>query len=184
MSHSNDHQLEEDSTLPISVGKWKGQRAVKGKIVDPTAALPGAMKHVGGNLDIKTVRNKSDKQLQQKAKQYMRHLVTFQGDQIKALMATYSITEAEAVSEREDLHGALLKATHGQTITDILKSSDLDRNSRVQILREHVFSPVPAVSLKALEAINELDGASRSGGDSWESFIALALSNNKKKKNE
>jgi len=182
MSHSNDHQIEDDATLPISVGKWKGQRAVKGNLVDPTAALPGGMKSVGGDISVKTTRNKTDKQLQQKSKQYMRHLVTFQGDQIKALMATYGISEKEAIDERENLHGELLRATHGQTITDILKSSDLDRNSRVQILREHVFSPVPAVSLKALEAINELDGASRQGGDSWESFIAIALSNNKKQK--
>jgi len=182
MSHNNDSQLEDEATLPISIGKWKGSKSVKGKLVDPTAALPGNMKSVGGNLSVKTARNKTDKQLQQKAKQYMRHLVMFQGDQVKALMATYGISEQEAETEQEHLHGDLLRVTHGLTITDILKSEDLDRNSRVQILRNHVFSPNPAVSLKALDAINDLDGAARQGGDSWESFVALALANNKKDK--
>jgi hypothetical protein len=106
---------------------------------------------------------------------YARNLIAYDGDLEKALSKTFGISEEEAALNLAELHDRARGASRVNTnMVDMMERHDLTIEPRLAKLREHMFSPIPAVSLKAIDAITELDATAKSRriGTSWETFVA------------
>jgi hypothetical protein len=109
------------------------------------------------------------------ASAYARALVAYDGNIEKALAKVFKITEEEALNNMVELHDRARGASRVNTnMTDMMERHDLTTETRLAKLREHMFSPIPAVSLKAIDAITELDSTAKSKriGTTWETFVA------------
>lgn len=162
---------DEEARLPIS-GKSKRPSQ---KLIDPKALLPGPLVRVGGNVPSQQYQSADPKHLRERYNQYTRALVESNGNPVPALAIVFQISEHEALQRQVALHDELTASMQGMTTAQIFKANDLDKNARIMLLREKVFSGIPAVSLKALDMINDLDSTSSSSDDSWENMVAMAL---------
>jgi hypothetical protein len=106
---------------------------------------------------------------------YARALVAYNGNIEKALAKVFNISEEDALMNMAELHNkARASSRINANATDMMERHDLTSEVRMAKLREHMFSPIPAVSLKAIDAISELDATAKAKriGTSWETFVA------------
>ena len=140
---------------------------------DPTASLPVGT--ITGEASPMPAPKTERRNAEDISTRYARALVAYNGDIAKALAKTFNIPEDEAAMNMVELHDRARGASRvNSNMVDMMERHDLTIEVRLAKLREHQFSPVPAVSLKAIEAISELDASakSRRTGTTWEAFVS------------
>lgn len=168
---NDDVELAIDQIVPSS----KARRPVHGTLMDPTAALPGAIKPV------KEQRVKKDTTSQGKLRlaytTYVKALATHNGNVPAALADTLNITYEEAERDQIELHEKLLEATKGQPIAQIMQKLDLGPTARAVILSKFAHSNNPAVALKSVTLANDLDMISKAArqGGSFEDWVKMVM---------
>jgi hypothetical protein len=116
---------------------------------------------------------------------YARALVANNGDIIEALAAAYGITRAEAEKDAIKLHEDVRSYSRsGISLQEMLEKHDLTREARLAILRDALFSPQPAVRLKAVEMIDEVDMTAKAAriGNTWDDIVRIAKDRAQRKK--
>lgn len=108
---------------------------------------------------------------------YARALVANGGQPIPALMAAFGIEEKEAVERAIELRDEIRKYSRsGVSLQELLEKHDLTSELRIATLREMLFSTNPAVKLKAIEMIDQMDvtAKSRRIGTTWDDIVRVA----------
>lgn len=168
------HQEVEDATLPIIPG-----RSTKNKqtLLDPQAALPGAMKRVGPKpIQTEKQQNKADpKHLRQRFSSYCKELVKSAGDPVPAIAMIYGISEEEAREREIELHSEIMRAVNNMSQKELFEMNGISKAHRTMVLKDMMYSDIPAARLKAVDMLNDMDGSSKSSGDTWEEWAAMAM---------
>lgn len=181
MPRAEDHEEAVDQII-ISGGKPH-----HGTLLDPRAAMPGAVKRVGG--DVPTVDEHGpvgDKaELRRRYFEYVHHLahpakeyadLPVESRVAPALAQTFGITLEEAEHRQVELHDALANAARSTTFGDALRKKDVDVNARVARAADFLYSPNPKIALVALKILNDMDeGATQSQEETIEDHIASLL---------
>jgi hypothetical protein len=145
----------------------------KAKEEDPYATLPGQVEP----RNVTPLDTSHDAQRKRYIK-YAQALVRSGGDPLFAICETLNISEDEAKANLEALHERLI-ADGGQNppLDMIFKRMNVGLPVRVAVLKHHLFSPIPAASLKAEERLSEIEGknALRNTGVRAEDLIYAAL---------
>lgn len=114
---------------------------------------------------------------------YARNLFAQKGDLVRAIAITIGknpddpIDVAYVTEHLEELHGQIRATSRSATsVTELLEKHDLTLETRLVLLRDLLFSPVPAVQLKAMEMIGELDETAKSKriGSKMEDIFRIA----------
>lgn len=177
MSKRAEPILEADTdAVVVRTGK---KRKGKQELLDPRSSLPGAIKTVGGNRPAHGEKAETENQAKVRRQYvaYLQALVRHNGNQIPALAEAYGISEIEAERKQVDLHDRLVRSAKGLSQSELMRRYDLGPEVRTFLLRAHAFSPNPAVSLKAIDMLNDIDGANKAGrsGETFESWLALLV---------
>lgn len=165
----------DDSTLPIVPGRKT--KVGKQTLLDPQAALPGAMKRVGPKpLQSATQQEKADpKHLRQRFSLYCKQLVEHGGDPVPALAIVFDITVEEARERQVELHQEITKAVNVLSNKELFDMNGISKQHRIMRLREMMYSDHPAVVLKSMDMLNDMDSGNKSSGDTWEEWAAMAM---------
>lgn len=167
-------EIADDATLPIVSGRKT--KTTNQRLIDPQAPLPGAMKRVGPNLAKRSPEKKADpKHLRDRYALYCRLLAENYGNPAPALAEVFDISIEEAQLRQVELHTEITRAMQGVSTRELFTMNQMSKEHRLMHLRSLMYHPNPAVSLKAMDMLNELDGATKSSGDTWEEWIGLAL---------
>ena len=151
-SHTSSNR---DPREPIGVG-------IAGEELTEQKPITGQAVRMDGALDARELQLK-----------FARNLVAFRGDKLPALAATFDCTIEEATRDMLMLSRRITGAAKAIPSTaEVIEDHDLGVNVRVAKLREHLHSPKEAVSMKAIDMINDMDATLRSKkqGTSWEHF--------------
>lgn len=108
---------------------------------------------------------------------YTRALVANNGDIVKALAAAYNISEEAAAKDMVKLHDDIRSHSRaGVSLQEMLEKHDLTRETRLAVMREALFSPLPAVRLKAVEMLDEVDMTAKAArvGSTWDEIVRIA----------
>ncbi len=148
----------------------------RGELLDPLQPLPGGIKMVRGQRRKRTPAGDRAAAIAL-YRDYLDTLTACNGRRAEALSRVLGISIEAATREEHILHARMMDSLpQNATLSEMLKVYDLSREARLVVLRQHVYSPLPAASLKALDMLNELDantGADTTG--SYESYVrALA----------
>ena len=176
-TRSAKEQLDE-GTLPIVPGRKS--RVGKQTLLDPQAPLPGALKRVGPK-PVKTKeqlaeQEKSDpKHLRQRFSLYCKKLAEYGGDPVPALAVVFDVTEEEARERQVELHQEITRAVNVLSNKELFDMNGISKQHRLMRLREMMYSDHPAVVLKSLDMLNDMDTGSKSSGDTWEEWAAMAM---------
>jgi len=106
---------------------------------------------------------------------YARALIANNGDVVLALADTFGITREEAQMNMVALHERARGASRMSTsISDMLERHDMTTETRIVALRPLLFSDAPAVVLKTVDMLNEMDATAKSKriGTTWEVLVA------------
>ena len=165
----------DDAQLPIISGRTTKHQQ---KLLDPQAPLPGALKRVGPRVsrETKTQTKQSDpKHLRERFAAYCTALADNYGNPAQALAVVFDIPIEEAREREVELHTEITRAMQGVSTRELFSMNQMSKEHRMLRLRDFMYSPLPAVALKAMDMLNELDGATKSSGDTWEEWAAMAL---------
>lgn len=165
----------DEATLAIVPGRKS--RGPKQKLIDPQAPLPGAMKRVGPRPEpsAKEIKEADPKHLREKFDLYCRLLAEHYGEPVPALAAVFGISLEEAAERQAELHNEITRATSAMTQRDLFSMLNISKEHRTARLKTMMYCDNPAVSLKAMDMLNDMDGNAKSSGDTWEEWIALAI---------
>lgn len=175
----SEADLLDDATISIVPGRKS--KPTRGKLLDPQAPLPGALKRVGplaekeDTKQQKLVIKADQKILRAKFDQYCRELTKSYGDPVPALAIVFDISEDEARERQVELHDEITRAVNSLSTKDLLDMSGLSKPYRIMKLKLAMNSDNPAAMLKAIDMLNDMDGASKTSGETWEEWIASAL---------
>jgi hypothetical protein len=107
---------------------------------------------------------------------YLEAMVLCNGDRVQALSRVYRI-EPEEVSRRfRELLADVQRGRSSSSISELLDANDAGAQARAKILAGHLYSPSPAVSLKAADMLAELDQAPKTTNASYETYARAILS--------
>lgn len=184
MSEKNERNAEVDATLPLVVTRTgSGGKAHHGTLLDPRAAMPGAVKHVGGDRQAEvpatTAGDRAD--LRRKYFEYVHWLahpaeVRDQGNPVPALAAVFGISLEEAERRQVELHDAMTNAVRSMPFGETLRKKNAGVEARVARLAELMYSPDPKTALVATKLLNDMDeGATTSSDETIEDHIARLL---------
>jgi hypothetical protein len=175
MARKRVEQEMDEATLPIVSGRKT--KATGGKLIDPQAPLPGAMKRVGPKpaQTAASIKKADPKHLREKFNEYCKHLATHYGDPVPALALTFNISEVEAEERQTELHNEIMRAMQGMTTRDLLAQNGMSKEHRLMRMKQFMYSENPVAAIKAMDMIGELDGATKSSGDTWEDWIAMSV---------
>ena len=115
-----------------------------------------------------------NKKAENVATTYAKALIAQQGDVVGALANVFDVTKEYALANMIALHERARGASRANnSMSDMIERHDLTTEIRLAKLREMLFSDAPAVSLKAMDMIGEMDATAKSKriGTSWESFV-------------
>lgn len=157
----------------------------------PAGAVPGKTSNVQETRKpLKRRETKEDLAAKEQAKQemrvrgkryaqYLELMAQNGGNRVLAVSLVYCVTVEEA-AENLDLLLADLRSGRGSTdIAIVLEQHDLDVTARVNMLSKHMYSDVPAASLKAIQMAGEMEGDRGTVG-AFEDFLRLAKAQNSK----
>jgi hypothetical protein len=172
--------LQEAAPLAIPVPHREHEHRV-----DPYKTLPGAMpdpiphpaKRKRGRPrkdDVDAMRRAEERRRCERYDRYLDALISLQGDTDAALAVVYGIRVQEVEARHDELLGDVQAGVPASSISEMLKKRDLDKASRVTILRKWAFCNNPAASLKALDMLADLDEGSPQTG-SYEQYCRLAM---------
>jgi len=105
---------------------------------------------------------------------YLDVLAETGGNQITALASVYGVTEEEAKANRMELQADVRSGIGSTELAEVLERNDLSVAARTNLLRKHAYSNNPAASLKAIDMINETEGAGNNFGGSFEQYLRMA----------
>ncbi len=173
-----EHLLEPRLMLPPARKAHK-----HGHDIDPYEAAPGAApvtssRPIERALTAQDTQNRSVAQAERRERgnRYLRYLdamVEFNGNQDMALAQVYGLQVEDAAARRIELQADVRTGLGTTDIGEQLERNDLSLTARLALYRRHAYSPVPAASLKALEAVSELEGE-RADVGSFESYLRTA----------
>lgn len=103
---------------------------------------------------------------------YLDELPACGGDKIKAIARAFRITDTQAMERLDELMAIVAMGRGASPVTKLLERADLDISARIAMLRKHVYSDVPAASLKALDMVEQITGAKANRG-SFEDYLLL-----------
>jgi len=132
---------------------------------------PVALTGVATKIDPVAMEKRSSENI---ATFYARALVAYEGDVAKALATVFGISREEAELNMVELHERARSSSRANTsVSDMFERHDLTSEVRLAKLREMLFSPTPAVALKAIDMLGDLDATSKAKrmGTTWESFV-------------
>lgn len=163
----------DDATLPIVPGR----KPSKQTLLDPQSALPGAMKRVGPKLAAtEREQAKSDpKHLRQRFSLYCKQLTLHMGDPVPALAMVFEISLDEAQERQAELHHEIMRAVNNMSQKELFEMNGISKSHRTMVLKDMMYSDMPAARLKAVDMLNDMDGSGKSSGETWESWVALAM---------
>lgn len=154
------------------------------KLLDPTAALPGAIKQVSNQKPLEPdalerakedLRRKYRLFLQRYRLELARSETNFDlpgNPLVRALAETFGISIEQAWDRQHDLHAQMVEASKGVSISELMRRHGLSQEARVAILSHHANSLDPKVSLVAIKVANEMDDAGgASAADSFEAWL-------------
>jgi hypothetical protein len=173
-------QLEPESP-PIILGT---ARPKKHHHEDAYESLPGAVANVKrgpeepapptrANLALAADVRADQEMRAARYDRYLEALASNMGDAVAALAEAFEITQEQARANQRALHAEVRSGSGGSDIAPILERADLDIVARVRVLRQHVYSNVPAASLKAIDMLSEMEGSGGNVG-SFEQYLRLA----------
>jgi hypothetical protein len=167
-------QEVDDATLPIIPGRSTRNRQT---LLDPQAALPGAMKRVGPKpVQTEKQQNRADpKHLRQRFALYCKELAAKMGDPVPSLAVAFDITIEEARERQVELHTEITRAVNVMSTKELFDMNGISKQHRIMRLREMMYSDHPAVILKAMDMLNDYDGSNKSSGETWEEWAAMAM---------
>lgn len=161
----------EDPQVDLRMHRGRG-RPPKAENEDPRIALPS-----GVVLEEKHQKQtKNDRTGSDMFSVYVRNLASSRGDPIPALAATYGISVEEATERAQELHDKIrVNSRSGMALQEMLERHDLTREVRIAILRGCLFHDNPAVQLKAIEMLEEVDMTAKAAriGSSWEDLVRM-----------
>jgi hypothetical protein len=105
---------------------------------------------------------------------YAKALVAQQGDVVGALSNVFDVSRDYALANMVALHERARGASRANnSMSDMIERHDLTTEVRLAKVREMLFHDNPAVAMKAIDLINEMDATAKSKriGQSWESFL-------------
>lgn len=151
------HKNTRDPREPLSTGGFE----------DEAPALTGKATKIDVALEKRSSENL--------ATFYARALIAYNGDVVKSLATVFGVTEGEAELNMVELHEKARSSSRANTsISDMFERHDLTPEIRFAKLREMMFSPQPAVALKAIDMLNDQDATAKAKriGSTWESFVS------------
>jgi hypothetical protein len=141
---------------------------------DPREPLPTGVANHDDVPRLQTVEASDARLSKDLATVYARNLIAFDGDVIRALAATFGVSEDEATARMRELHERARGASRATTsIGEMFERHDVTSEVRIAKLREMMFSPQPAAALKAIDVLNDLDATQKAKriGTTWETFV-------------
>lgn len=185
MSGQRDDDYDHDeATDPIVV---HGGKPSHGTLLDPRAAMPGAVKHVGGDKppSEKGPNYGTKAELSRKYFEFV-HFIAHPPEEFKsrlpeeltvpALAQVFHIPYEEAELKQIELHDALTNATRSQTFGDTMRRTNTDVHARTARLGDFLYSPNPKISLVAIRMLNDMDeGSTSAAEETIEDHIASLL---------
>lgn len=180
-----ERDRDDDSTAPLIITRsGSGGKGGHGKLLDPHAAMPGAVKRVGGdNRDgddpiAADLGNKAE--LRRKYFEFVHRLADRNyadpSDPVPALAATFGISNEQAMLRQSELHDALTNSTRSQVFGDTLRKTNTDVHARTARLSDFMYSPDPKISLVAIKILNDMDeGSTSAAEETIEDHIAALL---------
>jgi hypothetical protein len=128
-------------------------------------------------------RETADKGSRERFTMYARNLIGTHGDIVKAVCLTLG-KDPENDDDVADVTANLAKyheqiraaSRNNRNIGELFETHDVTLEVRVVMLRELMFHPDPAVRLRAIDFLNEMDETSKAAriGSSWEETVRLA----------
>lgn len=148
-------------------GKVDAYAALAGAVADPHRT-PRRGRRAASSTDAEVAAARYDA--------YIDTLVSVDGDTDAALAIVFGIELADAKTRRVELL-TLIRAGAATTSTAaLLERNDLTLAARIGIYRKHAYSPFAAASLKALDAIENLDGSGPDEGSDYDSYVRSVMS--------
>lgn len=150
------------------------------RLLDPTAALPGAIKHVSSQKplepdDLERAKEQLRRAYREFLAQYRIELARENADappMVRALATVFGISHEQAALQQYDLHAQMVEASKGISVSELMRRHGLSQEARVAILAHHTYSLDPKVSLVALKVANDMDDAGgASAADSFEAWL-------------
>jgi hypothetical protein len=148
--------------------------AIPGKVTKVVTEAPMRLTRKMTKDDIQTrdeVRREM-KMRETRYKKYLDSLITYGGDQERALADIYGISLEEARARRLELQADVRTGFGNTELADQLEANDVALAARINLLRMHAYSANPAASLKSLDMLSELEGQ-RSDMGTFESFLRI-----------
>ena len=154
----------EEAVEPISIGGGPHH----GTLLDPRAAMPGSIKHVGGDKPLLDENGPigPKAELQRRYFEFCYHLAHPSEEHkhkdvadrlVPALAQTFRIPIEEAERRQLELHDALSGAARGVTFGDALRKKNADLPARVARAADFMYSTNPKLALVGLKMLNDMD---------------------------
>jgi hypothetical protein len=161
--------------------------------IDPYQSPPGSVKTLrsqpldrplaGSELALRDAARQEQRDASMRYTVYLDMLGHFGGNRVKALAVAYAsgvdpdghailMPEEQVIANFPELLADVRKGLVSTSLADMLEEEGLDLRARVSRYRQHVYSDNPAASLKALEAVGELEG-NRNDAGSFENYLRL-----------
>lgn len=105
-------------------------------------------------------------------KRYLDALAEFGGSQEQALAEVYGLSVDETRMRRAELQRDVNSGMGTISQEEILRGNDLSFEARAKVLRSHMYSSVPAASLKAIEILGNIEGNRSDLGD-FETYLRI-----------
>ena len=178
---------DDDDGLDQLVLSHSGSPHQHGTVLDPRAAMPGAVKKVGSDKPLVDesgpVGTKAE--LRRKYFEFVHYLAHPDAEYahslpeerlVPALAKCFAISYQEAEKRQVELHDALSDAARTFTFGDALRKKNVDLPARVAMLADSAYSGDKREKLAALKMLNDMDeGATASQEETIEDFIASML---------
>lgn len=177
------HVHDDDATDQLVLSTSGAPR--HGTVLDPRAAMPGSVKHVGSDkprVDEKgALGDKATlRRLYFEFVHYLAHpenpALSPEERVVPALSRVFDISHEEAEKRQVELHDALSDAARTFTFGDTLRKKNVDLPARVARLSEFFYSDNVKVAMVAAKMLNDMDeGSTQSSEETIEDYIASMM---------
>jgi len=111
----------------------------------------------------------------QRYDRFIDELIEAGGDKLAALSKTYGIPSDEMKPQMVEYLADVMLGMSTSSVSDMLEVAGIGKQARIAMLRQHIFSSDPKVSLVAIRMAMDLDGDKHTTGTTYEQYLRTVM---------